>query len=620
MNLYYQVIRSDQVVAEGEIAAPFQIGRQNQDERNLKPVCINEGCGERRLIVASISTDLNVPRKAVSVHAIGSDFFIENIRPNERGNEIRLGDQRVIRPGEKITIKRETVVIFDGGLLVRIGVSRNVLTKESEQRGTGSESFRSLAAMTVAPPVHDLQRSLIDLPLPAQDEAVALVKKALRSFNEVPGSAKFYATVVSSVKEMIDVDRALLLVGGPDVWYLKASSQEPSTEQQTEASVSVKQSASYSRSLVQRVVDTQQTVVVEPVLSANMLQASMRDIQRAVASPIFDENRKVVAVLYADKRLGGTTDRPISLLQANLLDVIASAVSAGLMRQRDAEFRAAAGQFFSKGVLDRLSSQKDLLEGRDTEVTIISCDIRGFSTVAHRVGPAETIKWINDVLTCLSECVLDQDGVVVDYVGDALMAMFGAPEPLDDHADRACRAACEMLKLVPVLNERHRDLVQDKFGIGVGINTGEARVGNTGSRVKYKYGPLGSTVNMASRIEGITKQVGVPGLMTGTTKGALRGHFLSRRISCVRVVGIPEPVNLFELQPDDSPPRQDLCTRYEAALGFFEQQQQAQALALLAGILKDWPDDYPTQLLLKRTAACFSQSEPFDPVWTLSQK
>lgn len=646
MNLYYQVLRNAQLLAQGEIATPFQIGRQKEIEADLKPVCVSERPdGPRRLIITPVSVHLSIPRHAFTVSEAGCGFIVESSGSSKKEGEVpvapdrlahdRLGHDRVvpdcgrsllvrhILAGEKITVKKDVGLVFDGGLLVRLSTSPVNPLADSDAGSITGETFQSLANLRSHLLESDLQRSLLDLPQDTQQEAVALIKKALRAFNEEPGTARFYATVAGSVKEMIDVDRVVVLMRGQDRWYEKATSESSgsTTEPGADMWADVAQRpATYSRSLVKRVLETRETEVVEQIVSPSLMVASMQGIQRAVASPIFDENRQIIAILYADKHAGGGSDRPITLLQASLLDVIANAVSAGLIRQRDAEFRTAAGQFFSKGVLDRLSSQKDLLEGRDTEVSILSCDIRGFSTIAHRAGPAETIKWINDVLTSLSECVLAEDGVVVDYVGDALMAMFGAPEVQPDHADRACRAACQMLRLVPVLGERYQELVEGKFGIGIGLNSGLARVGNTGSRVKFKYGPLGSTVNMASRIEGITKQIGVPGLMTGATKADLTGTVLTRRLTAVRVVGIPEPVQLYEIQPDDSPERRELGARYEAALEHFERQEMAEALAQLAEIVKKWPGDYPSQLLLKRTAACFSQTEPFDPVWTLTQK
>ena len=341
-------------------------------------------------------------------------------------------------------------------------------------------------------------------------------------------------------------------------------------------------------------------------------------MQRAIASPIFDDNGAVQAILYADKQLG-FQDRPIGLLQATLLDVVANAISNSMLRQREAEFRTTTGQFFSKSVLDRLSKQRDLLEGRDAEVSILFCDIRGFSRIAHQVGPTETIHWINDVLTSLSECILEQDGVVVDYVGDAVMAMFGAPEPQADHATRACRAALAMLGRIPELNSRHQALTTD-FNLGIGVNSGMARVGNTGSRIKFKYGPLGSTVNMASRVESITKKFGVTCIFTESTQALLSESFQSRKLSRIRVVGIADPVDIYQLIPTGKEDAEQLCTTYEQALQLFEEQNLPEAVAQFASIIRRWSDDTPSQLMLKRCVDAMNSSQPFEPVFSMVEK
>ncbi len=333
---------------------------------------------------------------------------------------------------------------------------------------------------------------------------------ALRVNNEVPGSSKFLCFGIQHRAQLIDVDRVTILQRQNDDWVSSAEmSQTPAATDAAKVE-SPAPSRRFSRTLVKRVLDTLETQIFEP---SGVIDVSIIDVQRAVASPVFDDKREVLAsILYADKSLSHA-DRPISLLQASLMDVVANAVSSAMLRQRDAEFRLTTGQFFSKSVLDRLSEKKDLLEGRDAEVSILFCDIRGFSRIAYQAGPSETIRWINDILTSLSECILNEEGVVVDYVGDAVMAMFGAPEPQPDHATRACRAALEMLRRVPELNTQHQSLTTD-FHLGIGINSGIARVGNTGSRIKFKYGPLGNTVNMASRVESLTKKFGVSCIFT----------------------------------------------------------------------------------------------------------
>src|SRR5262249_30543675 len=162
-------------------------------------------------------------------------------------------------------------------------------------------------------------------------------------------------------------------------------------------------------------------------------------------------------------------------------------------------------QFFTAELARQLAARPDLLEGRDTEVTILFCDIRGFSRISERLGPSCTVEWLTDVMTALSECVLTWQGVLVDYIGDELMAMWGAPEPQEDHARLACRAALDMLARLPGLSERWQPVLGEPIEIGLGINTGVARVGKSGSPHKIRYGPLGNTVNLASRVQGATK-------------------------------------------------------------------------------------------------------------------
>ena len=614
MQVYYQVFRYTELLAQGPIETPFQIGRQDGGELDLKPVCVNARGEVRRLVFAAISADRSIPRRALLIHSIGREMFAENIHES---SPVDLGNGQLIWPGDKSKLVGETSFTFADGYRVVISGHREATKVEKAQSPESAANFRTLRIPEVEISGEDSQYSLFDLPKGApQVKAVDLVKTALRAFREIPGTDRFYETVVNSVTEMIDVDRALVLVRSGSHWQPKAATLR------RDASVQIPGDQSqYSQTLVQKVVATKQTVVVEPDTANVSIRGSMTNIQRAVASPIFDESRDVVAILYADKRLGGAMDRPIGDLEATLLDVLASAVSTGLSRQSDREFRAEAGQFFSKEVLDRLRTQKDLLEGRDTEVSVLFCDIRGYSTVSHRADPKETLKWINDVLTNLSKCVLQHDGVVVDYVGDELMAMFGAPEPQTDHADRAARAAIDMLQLVPGLNAKWRDLVLDKFSVGVGVNTGHAIVGNTGSQIKYKYGPLGNTVNMASRIQGITKQIGVPGLVAGSTRTAMGNGFLTRRLTAVRVVGISDPIQLHQLLSEDTPQVRTLCARYEEALEKYENEQFAEATGLLGSLVRDYPSDSPSRQLLARVVTCLSRPElPFDPIWTLSQK
>jgi class 3 adenylate cyclase len=212
------------------------------------------------------------------------------------------------------------------------------------------------------------------------------------------------------------------------------------------------------------------------------------------------------------------------------------------------------------------------------------------------------------------------DGVVVDYWGDAVMAMFGAPETQPDHAVRACRAACQMLAQITMLNQKHQALTKGQFNLGIGINSGIARVGNTGSSIKFKYGPLGNTVNVASRIESITKKFGVTCLISQSTQRYLQSEFCSRRIAQILVQGIPEPVDIHQLLESNSMETAKLCHQYELALQEFEAGNITDSISLLGGLIKRWSNDLPSKLLLQRCTERLTSNEPFDPIWIMDQK
>lgn len=228
-------------------------------------------------------------------------------------------------------------------------------------------------------------------------------------------------------------------------------------------------------------------------------------------------------------------------------------------RLREQEF----GQFFTPELARHFVRHPERLKiGRDAEVTVMFCDIRGFSRISERLQPDETVHWLSDVMGAFSDCVIKHRGVLVDYIGDELMAMWGAPEELPNHAELACRAALDILDSLPELDRRWQHFVQDKTAVGIGINTGIARVGNTGSHRKFKYGPLGHTVNLASRVQGANKYLGTSLLVTGETHRQLGSGFVSRRLCKARVLNIVDPVELFAL----CHPNSDETAAFSAAM------------------------------------------------------
>ncbi len=303
------------------------------------------------------------------------------------------------------------------------------------------------------------------------------------------------------------------------------------------------------------------------------------------------------------------------------LDLLKARVDACLEKKRLRE--QLYEQFFTPELAREIVRHPDLLqmEGKKAEVSVLFCDVRKFSTISERLGPIETIAWLRDVMGILSDSVMRYGGVLVDYTGDELMAMWGAPEYEPNHAQLACTAAIEMLSILPGFDTRWEDSVQSKTAVGIGINTGEVFVGNVGTRRKFKYGPLGNTVNLASRVQGATKYLRSEVLVTGQTKNQLSPDARLRRLCTVKVNNILEPVELYELATAGRENWSGLREAYEQALVEFERQNFTKASSILGNIFLEYPNDGPSLLLMSRAvSAMLDETAPFDPVWELPGK
>lgn len=274
-----------------------------------------------------------------------------------------------------------------------------------------------------------------------------------------------------------------------------------------------------------------------------------------------------------------------------------------------------------------LRHPEELTEGRRAEVSILFCDIVGFSRVSERLGAEQSIRWVGDVLTSMSSCIMEEEGVLVDYTGDQVMAMWGAPSEQKDHADRACRCAIAMRGALPDLCSRWFEMVGEPTDVSIGVNSGEAFVGNIGTPQKFKFGALGNTVNLASRVQSATKYVRSRVLITAATRDRIAGDFPLRRIGKVRVNNIVEPVDLHEIGAsasarDGKEGVAKLREDYEKALNCFEATDFRAASAILGNVILAFPDDGPSLLLMSRVVdeILRNDAEGFDAVWTLSGK
>ena len=344
-----------------------------------------------------------------------------------------------------------------------------------------------------------------------------------------------------------------------------------------------------------------------------------------MAAPILNRSGAVIGALYGERRRSPLPSGRFTELEAKLVELLARGVAAGLARleeeRKALQHRVQFEQFFTPELARQLMSKPDMLEGQDREVTVLFADIRGFSRMSEELGAARTISWCRDVLDMLSEAVFKEGGVVVDYVGDGLMGMWGAPDDQPDHAVRACRAALAILKGLPGLNDRWLPTLKEPIGLGIGINTGMAQVGNVGSRHKFKYGALGNTVNVASRVQGATKYFKCKVLITGQTQAKLDATFLTRRMGRVKLVGIKEPFDLHEMFASDWALAPAAKNEYEKALKLYEEQQFSQAARMLGNWRGQCPTDDPVLVLLLRAVRAMVEGpQAGQLVWELTEK
>lgn len=345
-----------------------------------------------------------------------------------------------------------------------------------------------------------------------------------------------------------------------------------------------------------------------------------------VVSPILNGDASVIAAICGERfQFDTSNDEEITGMDAMLVELLACGVASGLARMSQEDttrrLRTQFEQFFTPELARRIEADQQLLEGRDVDVTILFCDVREFSRISERMDASVTFDWMHDVLTVLSECVIAQQGVLVDYVGDELMAMWGAPDTQPDHANRAFLAAIDMLSSLGELNDRWESRLNCRFDLGIGINSGRVRAGNAGSRRKFKYGPRGNAVNLASRVTGATKFLKCRLLLTGSTVERLNGDFPLRCIGQVRVVNVTEAVTLYDLPRQTENIWQTISSIYESALAAFVDREFHRAADLLGHCLSNYPDDGPSLILLHRVVEAMVEGpSPLHPVWELPGK
>ncbi|MBI4141376.1 adenylate/guanylate cyclase domain-containing protein, partial [Candidatus Woesearchaeota archaeon] len=208
----------------------------------------------------------------------------------------------------------------------------------------------------------------------------------------------------------------------------------------------------------------------------------------------------------------------------------------------------AFGKYISNDLLQQIIAHKHNLNlgGTKTNITIFFSDIRGFTTISEKLGAEQLVSLLNEYLTAMTTIILKHHGTVDKFIGDAIMAFWNAPLTDEQHAENACRATIAQIKELKKLQPQWAAQGYPQIDIGCGLNTGEVVVGNMGSNDRFDYTAMGDTVNLGSRLEGLTKTYGAHIIISETTHTLVKEKFKCRKLDAVKVKGKKIPVNIYE--------------------------------------------------------------------------
>ncbi|MEL7832695.1 CHASE2 domain-containing protein [Fodinibius sp. N2] len=265
------------------------------------------------------------------------------------------------------------------------------------------------------------------------------------------------------------------------------------------------------------------------------------------------------------------------------------------------EIRSAFGQYVQPEFVEQLIAQPDLLQlgGQKKRLTVLFSDIAGFTTISEQKEPEELVSFLNEYLGAMTDIIFEHSGTVDKYIGDAVMAFWGAPIGQANHAELACRSTLKMMKKVNELAPQDTN-IHSRFGIA----TGDMIVGNIGSYNRFNYTVLGDKVNLAARLEAANKKFGSSTMIAEQTYEDVKDQFYCRQLDLLVVKGKTKPVRVYELMADKSDPEakqtEKIISIYQKGLEYYLSKNWDEAIEQFNQVLSLKPEDGPSQTYIER--------------------
>ena len=300
----------------------------------------------------------------------------------------------------------------------------------------------------------------------------------------------------------------------------------------------------------------------------------------------------------------------IESLDAAYSDIKRFALNAAYSERRESKIRTVFQRYVPQHVIDQFFERPESrLEGHERPLTVLYSDIRGFTTFSEGLPSGQVVESLNRYFGLMVDVVEQNRGIVDKYIGDAIMAFFGAPAENEHNARDAVVASFEMLEALEQFNEWQAEHGLDPFRIGIALNYGPVTVGNIGSERKMDYTVIGDMVNVASRLEGLTKVYRQRLLITESVRKYIRGLYPVRMVDRVQVKGRVRGLAIWTAVPSVTEAEEQAWKHYHAALLHYYNREFDAALGLLRSAQEQLGDDYLCELFIER-ASRYQKDQP----------
>lgn len=350
---------------------------------------------------------------------------------------------------------------------------------------------------------------------------------------------------------------------------------------------------------------------------------------------IVDSLRRVIATQEADNFLDAEiTDRQGHHISLNMaiapLHDAQNKPMGGLLAFEDLtgekRLKSTLSRYMNKEVADQLLNSDGMLGGKMQELTVLFSDIRNFTTISEKLGAQETVAMLNEYFTTMVDIVFHHGGILDKFIGDAMLAVFGAPFTTGEDTDRAVITAIEMQRALREFNARRSEKGLQTIEIGVGINTDTVLVGNIGSLKRMDYTVIGDGVNLASRLEGANKFYGTSILVSENSFNRLIYRYRTREVDLLRVKGKNLPAKIYEVldhHDTASFPRMDeVLGCYASAMELYRKREWETAARFFGEALVLHPGDTLSKVYADRCAHFLREPPPdeWDGIWVMHSK